>query len=399
MNEWDAGTSSGSGPHMSKPHASKPGMNAAGMNGSGSNEPIQRCTTGTPITLFTELDTAPLIELLDGSDVHALWDTGRFSLAVAMLDLSAERASAIHAVEARGVEVTAWLLLDAADGYWLNADNADLAAARFRELDDFANEHGLRLPRIGLDIEPPRADMDLLLRDGLPALVRLIRRRRDRAEIDAAEASYANLCRVIRRSGRRVESYCLPPIIDEVRVGSTLLRRILGIVDPPVDDRVLMAYSTYLGVPMTLSYLRASRAGAIGVTGGGVYADKDGPRVLGWKQVRAQLDWASSGEVERPRRLYVFSLEGCAQSGMLPQLAAWQPGPQAGQLTRALAGDLARGALRLLLRSEGLLDRLRPVKQGAQRRPNQPARDAGPAATNAQRSSSRRNGSCSPAAR
>ena len=200
-------------------------------------------TTRQPITLFTEVETAELVKLLDRADVQALWGTGRFGLAVAVIDLSAERARAIRALEAQGVEVTAWLLLGPADGYWLNADNADLAAARFRELDDFANEHGLRLARIGLDIEPPRADMDALLTDGLPALVRLIRQRRDRASIKAAEASYANLCGVIRRSGRRVESYCLPPIVDEARVGSTLLRRVLGTVDPPVDDRVLMAYS------------------------------------------------------------------------------------------------------------------------------------------------------------
>ncbi|MDP4014513.1 MAG: hypothetical protein U0990_07970 [Candidatus Nanopelagicales bacterium] len=311
-----------------------------------------------PITLFTELEAPELVELLARGEVDAALRTGRFGISMAMLDLSAERAQAIRALEARGIEVTAWLLLDPADGYWLNADNAEKALGRFRELDAFAHENDLRLARVGLDIEPPRKDLDELIHDGLPALVRLIRRRRSRATIDAAESAYAQLCEAIRRTGRSVETYCIPLILDEVRAGSTLLRRVLGIVDAPADDRVPMAYSTYLGRALALAFLRGNRAAAIGVTGGGVFADQDGPRVLDWGQVQQQLDWAASFGTER---LYVFSLEGCADSGMLPKLADWEPGARPPLGAIALLGGLARFGLRALLRTERALDRYRPV--------------------------------------
>lgn len=312
------------------------------------------------ITLFTELKAPALVELLRLDPVRDLWRSGRFRVAMAMLDLTPERAHAIHELEAQGVPVTAWLLLSEADGYWLNADNADKALGRFGEIAVYADRHGLRLSGIGLDIEPPRNDLDELVHEGLPALVRLIRRRRTRDTISAAESALTELCDAIRSTGRRVESYCLPPIVDEARVGSALLRRVLGILDPPADDRVPMAYSTYLGTPLALSFMRGSRAVALGVTGGGVFAEQDGPRVLDWEKVRRQLDWAASTGAED---LYVFSLEGCVEQGMLEPLTAWEPGsPPQTLRALALAGDLARLLFRTLLSGEGVLDRLQPAQ-------------------------------------
>lgn len=338
----------------SRNHALKAAY-AAAVNRSATRRPTARPI----ITLFTELETAPLLELLNRADVQALFATGDFGLAVAMLDLDTQRADAIRNAEALGVEVAAWLLLDRADGYWLNADNCEQAADRFAQLVRFADDHDLHLPRIGLDIEPPRADLDALMRDGLPELVRLIRQRRNRAAIAGAEAAYTRLCASIRATGRSVESYCLPMLADETRAGTALLRRILGIVDPAVDVRVPMAYSTYLGRALTASYLRDGPAGAIGVTGGGVYADQDAPRVLDWDQVRTQLDWATACGT---RRLCLFSLEGCVEQAMLDQLIAWRPGPRPPLRWQAALGDAARAGLRGALHAERLLDRVRPVK-------------------------------------
>src|SRR2546430_6347791 len=46
---------------------------------------------------------------------------------------SSDLAAVVRGLETRGVPVTGWLLLDIADGYWLNADNPDRARARYDE--------------------------------------------------------------------------------------------------------------------------------------------------------------------------------------------------------------------------------------------------------------------------
>lgn len=332
---------------------------------------------GPGLTLFTELSAADIVEAIARDGVCAQLQAGSIAVSMAMLDLSDARAQVIADLEARGIDVTAWLLLDESDGYWLNADNADQATARYRELAAFAADHGLRLPRVGLDIEPPKTDLDALMTDGLPALVRMIRSRRSKEHIRSAEVAYAALSAAIADSGRAVESYCVPAIADEVQAGTTLLRRILGIVDVPGSAQVPMAYSTYFGAPLASSYLRSSRMPAIGITGGGVFAERDAPRALDWPTVRSQLDWAAAWGAER---IYVFSLEGCVASGMLSNLAEWRPEPRPGRAREAYVGDVIRALLRAALRSEPLLDRLRPAHPADRSSTPGPARRSVPAA-------------------
>ncbi len=70
-----------------------------------------------------------------------------------------------------------------------------------------------------------------------------------------------------------MDTYQLPFIVDERRAGSTLLQRLVGVVDVPADREVLMLYSSFLrphGAGALCSYGAQARSIALGSTGGGV---------------------------------------------------------------------------------------------------------------------------------
>lgn len=309
------------------------------------------------LTFFNELAEDDLVELFaDGSAADFLVQGGH-AMAMALLDLGAERARIVRDLESRGVAVTAWLILDRDDGYWLNADNVAAATRRYAETIAWAEREGLQLHRIGLDIEPPRDAVDALLRRPLPTLWRLLRHRRSRAQIAHAERDYNALVAEIRASGRSVEAYHVPFLEDERLAGTCLLRRTFGILDIDCDLEVPMLYSTYLGEALARSYFPRAPAIALGVTGGGVNAadPREQRRRLSWEALERQLLAAATAS----EFLYVFSLEGCVWNRLLPCFADidWrgtesQPG---GQVRGALR---RRTALRWLLRSEPILDRL-----------------------------------------
>ncbi|MFQ5667885.1 MAG: hypothetical protein ACE5I7_15840, partial [Candidatus Binatia bacterium] len=197
------------------------------------------------MTFFVELGSEPLADLFATPGVTEFLVRSRSSVAMGMLDLTPARALVVRQLDQAGVAVTAWLLLDVAHGYWLNADNPEHARARYHETIDWAAREGLQFPRIGLDIEFPRADADLLQQHPRSGLLTLLRRRRPAAQVFAAERAYRELVAEIRAGGRSVESYHLPHLLDERAAKSTLLRRTLGLVDVPVDVEVFMLYASY----------------------------------------------------------------------------------------------------------------------------------------------------------
>ena len=142
------------------------------------------------LTFFVELDRLPLRDLFREHRLVELLAGHGVAIALGMLDRSAERASVICALNRAGVPVTAWLLLDRADGYWLTADNARQAVARYRELSDWARREKLRFDGVGLDVEIPlRHTLDLLER-GPRAVAERVLRRRNRAAIAEAVRQY-----------------------------------------------------------------------------------------------------------------------------------------------------------------------------------------------------------------
>jgi hypothetical protein len=308
------------------------------------------------LTFFVELPSAPLAALFATPGVVDFLVHEHCMIAMGMLDLTPARAAVVRQLEAAGVPVTAWLLLDVKDGYWLNADNPHCAHARYRETIEWAARAALRLHRIGLDIELPRADMDLIMRRPFAGLVTLLRRRRTTAQVQGAERAYAALVAEIRAGGRSVESYHLPLLLDERHAESMLLRRTLGLVDVPADAEVLMLYASYLGRAGARSYFREASHIALGVTGGGVNAGtpEEAARVLPWARLEEELLAAAA----YTPHVYVFSLEGCVEQQMLQRFTHIDWSRTGDRLPSAWQRRVRRqrALFRTMLRTEPVID-------------------------------------------
>jgi hypothetical protein len=310
------------------------------------------------LTYFVELRGSELLRLVERPGLLDALARGRAAVAVAMLDLSAERRDALRELAGRGLRLCAWLTLAEEEGYWLGVDNAERALARYREVSDWLRAAGLEVEAVGLDLEPPLEDSRALVEEGGRELLRLLRRRRGRQAVERARRLYGELCDQIRADGRRAETYQFPFIIDERRAGSSLLHRTLGLVDVPADREVLMLYESLLPEPLgqllVESYGPECEAIGVGLSGGGV------PFVLHHPAIGARcLEGARLLEaVRRARRytehLYVFSLEGCVQSGSLDLLLEADAAPPPPLHPLAPVVRAARAGLQLLLRLERL---------------------------------------------
>jgi hypothetical protein len=315
--------------------------------------------TGRPrLTFFVELETEPLSALFSRPEVLPFLAENGCAVSMGLLDHSAKRAEWLRRLESSGAPVTAWLLLEVSEGYWLNADNADVAVARWRQTREWSEREGLRLARVGLDVEFPRTESKRILQDRRGAVIGMFRRRRPREQVERAERDYAALVAEIHATGRSVEAYHFPHLLDERAAGTMLLRRSLGLVDVPVDAEVYMLYATYLGRAGARAYFPDAPCIALGVTGGGVNANEPAARSrhLSWGELEPELRAAA----EHTRDVYVFSLEGCVEKGWLDRLAAirWEdPAPPLppGEMRRARRG---RTFARWLFRAEPILDRL-----------------------------------------
>jgi hypothetical protein len=314
------------------------------------------------LTFFVELEAEPLEALFEQPEVVPFLAAEGCAISMGLLDLSRTRASLVRRLESSGIAVTAWLLLDVQDGYWLNADNADRARERWRETAAWAEREGLRLHRVGLDVEFPRSESAGAIRDRRRAFFSMLRRRRSREQVRAAERAYEDLVREIRASGRTVEAYHFPQLLDERAAGTMLLRRSLGLVDIPVDAEVYMLYASYLGRAGAQIYFADSPCIALGVTGWGVnVANPDAQRrFLSWERLAEDLRAAAA----QTRDVYVFSLEGCVERGMLSRIAdlRWdEPPPRLppGEERRARR---SRSLTRWVLRAEPIFDLLIPPR-------------------------------------
>lgn len=313
------------------------------------------------LTFFVELPAAPLEALFRRPEVLPFLAAQGCGISMGLLDLVPERAGIVRRLESAGVPVTAWLLLDVQDGYWLNADNADRALARWRDTAAWAGREGLQLHRVGLDIEFPRTESEGAIRNRRRAFFSMLRRRRSREQIREAERRYGELVDEIRATGRTVEAYQFPHLLDERAAGTTLLRRALGVLDVPVDDEVYMLYSSYLGGAGARAYFAAAPCIALGVTGGGVNADNPDARrrFLSWERLSDDLRAAAA----HTPNVYVFSLEGCVERGMLPAIAAldWAQPPPALEPREERRARRTRRLTQWLLRAEPLFDLLMPA--------------------------------------
>jgi hypothetical protein len=286
-------------------------------------------TSPPRLTFFCELEAGPLQALFTDPAVCEHLVELRASVSLGLLDLSAERAAVVRQLHAVGIPVIAWQLLPAEQGYWFNLDNAPQAAARYEAFREWTSTHGLRWDGVGLDIEPDLHELRRLLAGGWRQLFALLRRLRQGERLRRAREAYEALSHRIRADGYRVDTYQLPLIVDERQAGSTLLQRLLGVVDLPADREVLMLYSSFVrphGAGLLESYGPQARSIGVGSTGGGVELPGAGAALpLSWDEL--------SGDLRRARRLcadlHVFSLEGCVRQGFLPRLQAFDwSGPE-----------------------------------------------------------------------
>jgi len=283
------------------------------------------------------------------ADAALLQDLKALDAAVSLglIDLCDKRAEVVRRLNAAGIPVIAWQLLPKEQGYWLNIGNAPQAAGRYADFERWTARHGLLWDGIGLDIETDIHEMRLLAVDRLRLVPILLKRLWNVGQLRRAQAAYAALVGQIRADGYRVDSYQMPLIVDERRVGSTFIQRLFASVDLPVDREVLMLYSSFYrpyGAAILRSYGRDAQSIGLGVTGGGVQIpDVSSPAFLDWEEFARDLRLARS----QTEDIHVFSLEGCVQQGFLQRLHSfdWE-----GSVTPSVVGTAAVERLRTGLR-------------------------------------------------
>ena len=314
-------------------------------------------TSAPRLTFFCELEVGPLEALFAAPAVLEHLRALRAGVSLGLIELSAERAAVVRRLNEAGVPVVAWLLLPKAEGYWFNQGNVVQATARYGHFQEWSAAHGLRWDGVGLDIEPDIHELQRALRSRWHLVPALLPRLGRGGLLKASRAAYGALVERIRADGYRVDSYQLPFIVDERLAGSSVLERLTGVLDLPVDREVLMLYTSLVrphGPGLLASYGPHARSIGLGITGGGV----DVPEIL----AVPSLDWEElSRDLRLARRwtedLHLFSLEGCVQQGFLERLRDFDwtrteepPLP----LDRRLAG-LRWGVGRLLRASTWLL--------------------------------------------
>lgn len=272
------------------------------------------------LTFFCELEEGPLEALFADPTVVEHLVALRASVSLGMIDLGPAQASVVGRLNQVGVPVIAWQLLPKEHGYWFNQDNASHAVARYEDFRAWTDRQGLRWDGVGLDIEPDIHDLQRMVGSGWRMLPSLFPRLARGERLRKAQAEYAALLARIRADGYRVDSYQFPFIVDERRTGATLLQRLTGVLDLPVDREVLMLYSSFVrphGPGLLWSYGPDARSIGLGVTGGGV----DVPELLAvppmdWEEFARDL-WLARRWTDD---LHVYSLEGCVRQGFLARL-------------------------------------------------------------------------------
>lgn len=252
----------------------------------------------------------------------------QYRVALAILDFSPQRAATVRCLNARGIPVVAWLLLPLEQGYWFNLSNYPQAIARYYAFREWVTREQLTFEAVGLDFEPSLKDIHAARTQGPRHLFNRALLAQRNALYPAAREAYLELAATIRHDGYEVHTYQYPVIVDDRRWGTTLIQRMLDIVDLPADQEVLMLYTSSLfagrlsemGGAFVRSYGQHADGIGIGVTGGGVVLDP----ISGLQAPRMSLP-AFKRDLRLAARytdvVHIFSLEGCVERGWLPDLA------------------------------------------------------------------------------
>jgi hypothetical protein len=293
------------------------------------------------LTFACELRSPRLTALL--SDGEVIDDLRRLKagVAIATIDFSAERAAAVRKLSDAGIPVTAWLVLPEREGYFFDAENFAAAQKRFAEFQDWTKANHLRWAAVGLDIEPDIRELGHLAHgNGWNLLPVFMGRLFDYRQMRAARANYAGLLARIHAAGWQTQTYQFPFIADERAAGSTVLQRLVHLIDVKGDHEVLMLYSSFTptyGAGLIEAYGTEADAIAIGSTGGDSKLDA-GTTPLDWtrflRDYRAARRWS--------RSIGVYSLEGSVRQGFLRRLASMRPAALAATPAEPVSVEKAR---------------------------------------------------------
>jgi hypothetical protein len=233
-------------------------------------------------------------------------------VAVALDDLSSDRALVVRQLNQEGIPVEAWFVVAANQGYYLNAGNASQADARFTAFEQWSRENGLHWGAIGLDIEPDIRMFENIRGHRLHLAPLLAAHFFEYGRVRSARAAYRNLIHRIHAEGYQVQTYQLPLIALDRKAHSTLFERLLGIVDVRGDREVMMIYPNLnpaLGTAVVWNLGKDAQSITIGST-----ASRQNP--LSWDEFSQDLIVASHFS----RLVGVYDLEGCVELGYLPRL-------------------------------------------------------------------------------
>ena len=273
---------------------------------------------GAPVLVFaSDRPTGELAASLSQSGVISDLKSLKAGIAIALPDLSAERANIVKQLNEAGIPVTAWLTLPTDQGYYLNAENAGAARARFAAFEGWSTANGLRWGAIGLDIEPNIRDFADLRSSKWHIAATLLRRYFEPGRVRSARESYAELIKEIQWRGYPVETYQFPFIADERKMHSTLLERLAGIVDVRGDREVLMLYTSFNpAIDSALIWVYGPDAQTIAV--GSTLGSESDPHFtpLTWQEFSRDLLVAH----HFTNVIGVYSLEGCLRQNFLPRL-------------------------------------------------------------------------------
>lgn len=183
------------------------------------------------LTFACELDRGRLTELFSDASIFEDLKALGGNVLMMLSDFSPQRAAVVKKLNAAGIPVTAIPLLPYEEGYYFTIDNAPMAVERYEEWNKWTAEHGLVWEGVGLDIEPKARFYEQIMENPWGLLPMLLLRLHDTERPRRAKAAYSALVNRIHTDAYSVENYQFPIIADERRAGSTLLQRLLGLVD------------------------------------------------------------------------------------------------------------------------------------------------------------------------
>jgi hypothetical protein len=239
-------------------------------------------------------------------------------IAIAVSDLSPERAGIVHRLNHAGIPVIAGLSVPGEKGPYVHDGDVAETQAAVANFERWTLQYHLHWQAVGLDIEPDFGALARLKGHPLRMAGLLAKRWFDRAKVARARAAYAALIRQMQAQGFFVQTYQFPFIVPERRMHSTLLERMLGIVDVRGDQEALMLYTSYApaeGAGIVAELGPDAQAIILGVTQGDPNAGALG-RPLDWATLSDELIVAA----HFTSTVGIFNLEGCVQQGFLERI-------------------------------------------------------------------------------